>query len=69
MEAGLQIQRDRYLNKLISFMWNGQIKVITGLRRCGKSYLLKTIFRKYLTDQLGVKGIDILTLNTILPTP
>ena len=63
MEAGLQIQRDRYLKKLISFMWNGQIKVITGLRRCGKSYLLKTIFRKYLTDQLGVKGIDILTLN------
>ena len=33
----MEIKRDRYLNKLISFMWDGQVKVITGIRRCGKS--------------------------------
>ena len=32
----MEIKRDRYLNKLISFMWDGQVKVITGIRRCGK---------------------------------
>ena len=44
----MEIKRDRYLNKLISFMWDGQVKVITGIRRCGKSYLLKKLFRDYL---------------------
>lgn len=44
----MEIKRNRYLNKLISFMWDGQIKVITGIRRCGKSYLLKKLFRDYL---------------------
>ena len=36
----MEINRDRYLKKIISFMWDGQVKVITGIRRCGKSYLL-----------------------------
>lgn len=44
----MEIKRDRYLNKLISFMWDVQVKVITGIRRCGKSYLLKKLFREYL---------------------
>lgn len=44
----MEIKRDRYLNKLISFMWDGQVKVITGIRRCGKSYLLRNLFRTYL---------------------
>lgn len=48
MGAIMEIKRDRYLNKLISFMWDGQIKVITGIRRCGKSYLLKKLFHDYL---------------------
>lgn len=47
----MEIKRDRYLKKLISFMWNGQVKVITGIRRCGKSYLLRTLFRNYLLAQ------------------
>lgn len=46
----MEIKRDLYLNLLISFMWDGQVKVVTGIRRCGKSYLLNTIFRKYLLD-------------------
>ena len=42
------IKRDYYLNKLIRKMNNGLIKVITGIRRCGKSFLLFHIFRDYL---------------------
>ena len=46
----MEIKRDRYLNKLISFMWDGQVKVITGIRRCGKSYLLFSLFKKHLLE-------------------
>ncbi len=42
------IKRDHYLNQLISKKENGLIKVITGIRRCGKSYLLFEIYRDYL---------------------
>lgn len=41
-------------------MWDGQVKVITGIRRCGKSYLLRTIFRNHLLEQ-GVSEDHILT--------
>lgn len=44
----MKIRRDTYLNKLISKRHNGLIKVITGVRRCGKSYLLFDLFREYL---------------------
>ena len=47
----MEIKRDRYLNKLISYMWDGQVKVITGIRRCGKSYLMSTLFKNYLLSQ------------------
>lgn len=50
----MEIKRDFYLNKLISRKNNGLIKVITGIRRCGKSYLLNTIFYNYLIEN----GID-----------
>ena len=46
----MEINRDYYLKKLISKKHNGLIKVITGMRRCGKSYLLFTIFRNYLLE-------------------
>ena len=46
----MEIKRDRYLEKIISYMWDGQVKVITGIRRSGKSYLLGTLFRKYLLE-------------------
>ena len=44
------IKRERYLAKLISRMNNGEVKIITGVRRCGKSWLLQRIFRDYLID-------------------
>lgn len=46
----MEIKRDYYLNKLIKRKNNGLVKVITGIRRCGKSYLLNTIFYKHLLD-------------------
>lgn len=62
MEDDMEIKRDRYLQQLISYMWDGQVKVITGIRRCGKSYLLYTLFRNYLLGQ-GVKEQQILALQ------
>ncbi len=44
----MEIKRDFYLNKLVRSMHNGMVKVITGIRRCGKSYLLRTLFKDYL---------------------
>ena len=46
----MEINRDFYLNKLVSRKTNGLIKVITGVRRCGKSYLLNTLFYRHLLD-------------------
>ena len=46
--GNMRIQRDFYLNKLFSKRHNGMIKVITGMRRCGKSYLLFNIFGAWL---------------------
>jgi len=58
----MDIKRDLYLRKLISYMWDGQVKVITGIRRCGKSYLLRTIFYRYLLEQ-GVAKDHILSFE------
>ena len=55
------IARPKYLNKLIAKKENGLIKIITGNRRCGKSYLLFTIYRQYLIDN-GVKQEQIIEL-------
>ena len=47
MEAFMEIKRDNYLKKLIRKRNNGLIKVITGIRRCGKSYLLFNLYYDY----------------------
>ena len=47
----MDIKRDKYLNDLINRMHNGMIKVVTGIRRCGKSYLLFHIFKNYLLEK------------------
>lgn len=56
------IRRDTYLKNLVDSMWNGQVKVITGIRRCGKSFLLDKIFRAYLHES-GVSDDDIITID------
>lgn len=47
----MEIKRDIYLQQMINYMWDGQVKVVTGIRRCGKSYLLNVLFRNYLLGQ------------------
>ena len=47
----MEIRRDIYLNKLISKKHNGLIKVVTGMRRCGKSYLLFNLFKEFLVNE------------------
>lgn len=54
------IQRERYLNKLINKKNNGRVKIITGIRRCGKSYLLFNLYKNYLLS-LGIKEEQILS--------
>ena len=50
----MEINRDIYLERLIARKHNGFIKVITGIRRCGKSYLLRTLFKNHLLEN----GVD-----------
>ena len=42
------VKRDSYLKRLIHNIWNGEVKVITGIRRCGKSVMLFDLFYEYL---------------------
>ncbi|MCD7768859.1 MAG: AAA family ATPase, partial [Oscillospiraceae bacterium] len=55
------IQRKRYLDKLIAKKENGLIKVITGVRRCGKSFLLFELYRGWLLEN-GVREDHIIEL-------
>ena len=57
----LVIKRDLYLNKLIRKRNNGSIKIVTGLRRSGKSYLLNKLFYEYLLSD-GVKKENVIKL-------
>ena len=50
----MRIQRQSYLNRLIHKKGNGLIKIVTGIRRCGKSYLLFNLFHEHLLDE----GVD-----------
>ncbi len=56
------IKRDFYLNRMIHHMWNGEVKVITGIRRCGKSVLLFDLFYEYLLLQ-GVQEDHIIKIE------
>jgi predicted AAA+ superfamily ATPase len=58
----MRINRDKYLNELISKMHNKMIKIITGIRRCGKSYLLNEIFFDYLISS-GVNENHIIRIS------
>ncbi len=58
------IKRDKYLNQLLEVRNNGFPKIITGIRRCGKSFLLKEIYKEYLlSDNVAEKDIIIMELD------
>ena len=58
----MEIKRDFYLKELIDRLDNGLIKIVTGIRRCGKSYLLDPIFKDYLIEQ-GISKDHIIKLS------
>ena len=57
-----EISRKTYLNKLVSRKENGMIKVVTGIRRSGKSYLLDPIFMNYLINK-GIQSNHIIKID------
>ena len=58
----MEIKRDQYVEKLCNHRWNGMVKVITGVRRCGKSYLLFNLFKERLLSE-GVEPKDIVEVK------
>ena len=58
----MEIKRDSYLQQLISYRFDGLVKVITGIRRCGKSYLLRNLYKEYLLQD-GVKEEQIIVIE------
>ena len=58
----MEIKRDFYLQKLIESKGNKLIKIVTGIRRCGKSYLLFKLFKKHLLSE-GVREDHIITIQ------
>ena len=58
----MEIKRDSYLQQLISYRFDGLVKVITGIRRCGKSYLLRNIYKEFLLQD-GVKEEQIIVIE------
>lgn len=57
-----EIKRDKYLNRLINKKENGLVKIVTGIRRCGKSYLLDPLYKNYLLNN-GVQEDHIIKLD------
>ena len=58
----MEIKREFYLKELVDRLDNGLIKIVTGIRRCGKSYLLDPIFKNYLIEN-GVSKDHIIKLE------
>ena len=49
--ALMDIQRNDYVERLYAKSWNGKVKIITGIRRCGKSYLLSHLYKQFLINK------------------
>jgi hypothetical protein len=58
----MEIRRDRYLERLIAHKGNGRVKIVPGIRRCGKSYLLFQLFKRHLIET-GVKPTHIIEIQ------
>ncbi|MDR3282167.1 MAG: ATP-binding protein [Candidatus Methanoplasma sp.] len=66
----MEIKRDRYLDRLLKRKWNGSVKVVTGVRRCGKSYLLFNLFRgRLISDGVDPEHIIPVALDDIRNKP
>ena len=50
------IQREQYISELLGKRWNGKVKIISGIRRCGKSFLLFTLYKEYLLNEGVTNG-------------
>lgn len=61
-QGDYMIKGDFYLEQIINNMWNGEIKVITGIRRCGKSVLLFDLFYDYLIES-GIEDSQIIKIE------
>ena len=59
------INRSHYIDLLMHKRWNGKVKIITGIRRCGKSFLLNTLYKQALIDDLLHQAQDYLEANSI----
>lgn len=58
----MMIARKQYVDKLLSKSWNGKVKIITGIRRCGKSFLLRTLYKQTLMKK-GVKASSFIEID------
>ena len=58
----MRLEREQYVRQLRESQWNGLIKVVTGVRRCGKTYLLTTLFHDHLVSS-GVAESRIIELS------
>ena len=56
------INREEYIRKLFAKRWNGKVKIITGIRRCGKSFLLSTLFKNRLIEE-GTRKEDFVEVS------
>ena len=56
------IKRENYINKLIHKQWNGRVKILAGIRRCGKTTILFDLFKQFLLTD-GVKEEDIISIS------
>src|SRR5574344_3084977 len=56
------IERKQYVDKLFSKSWNGKVKIITGIRRCGKSFLLRTLYKQALMNN-GVSASSFIEID------
>lgn len=58
----MTILREEYIQQLDSMSWNGKVKIITGIRRCGKSYLLSILYKQHLMAK-GVKESSFIEID------
>ena len=58
----MMIERKQYVDKLLSKSWNGKVKIVTGIRRCGKSFLLRTLYKQTLMKK-GVKASSFIEVD------